>query len=635
MQRRLGNGRGRAWRAGLVLALLSALTLPLAGVAGPAPSRVLVPIGGAYTSTTLKGFARAAVANGASAPTVDILVVPSSYGDDPRELDKNIKLAGERVQEIDAACDAVVAAEYARQYSGCTATLQLLFTRAQAEDPANSAAFADPGTDGAFILGGDQTIAMRVLANTPAEAAMASAFARGMVFGGTSAGAAVESESMIAGFTASGYPENGLERGAVEVWWAGDGDADRGLNFGSDRTILDQHFYERGRFGRLLNVVAQSDGRFGGQSRLGVGIDRGTGAPLHDDKRLSGVFGSTSAAVIDFETGNASIDWRGPRQTLSARNVLTHILAAGPVSYDVAGRRPLNGKAPVSPPTLAGWSPALLGLPALGGRALILGGDVSSDWTGPALAEFVSRVKAAGSNRVVILAAGFKEPGQANSTAEAYLQGLRAAGLKDNQYLIETVAYGSDPNWSRFDPGQLAGAAGVLFVGGDQALLAGPLADGKFVATVAYALANAPVTMTDRAMTAVMGDWYVANPDPTDGNYQSVGINAFKTGDADVRPGLGIVAGTAFEPRLTRDQRWGRLYGLAMAQPGAIAFGISERTALVVGSGGASVAGTRSVVGLDGRGATFLQGTNGAFTALNVYLDLFAPGEAVQTVATR
>ena len=135
-----------------------------------------------------------------------------------------------------------------------------------------SAAFNDPETDGAFILGGDQDIAMEVLAESPAEAAMASAFDRGVVFGGTSAGAAVESKSMIAGFTGSNGPEDGFAQGSVDVWWAnGPDSARRGLIFGSQNIIYDQHFYQRGRFARLLNVVAASDDQFG-VSRLGVGV---------------------------------------------------------------------------------------------------------------------------------------------------------------------------------------------------------------------------------------------------------------------------------------------------------------------------------------------------------------------------
>jgi cyanophycinase-like exopeptidase len=83
----------------------------------------------------------------------------------------------------------------------------------------------------------------------------------------------------------------------VLVWWGDDRDLQRGLSFGSTATILDQHFYQMGRFGRLLNVVEQSDDRFAGSSALGVGVDLATGVRLVGDTSLSGVFGDSSVAV--------------------------------------------------------------------------------------------------------------------------------------------------------------------------------------------------------------------------------------------------------------------------------------------------------------------------------------------------
>ena len=100
--------------------------------------------------------------------------------------------------QVDAACDAVVPAPY----TGCTATLAVLLNRADAMDPANSAALNAATTDGIYVLGGDQEIAMDVLAGSPAEAAItAGVRQRGVVLGGTSAGAAVESRNMINGYT--------------------------------------------------------------------------------------------------------------------------------------------------------------------------------------------------------------------------------------------------------------------------------------------------------------------------------------------------------------------------------------------------------------------------------------------------
>jgi cyanophycinase len=613
------------WRRGLVpisLVLLLSTLFPALG--GAQQGQTLVPIGGGYTEASLQGFARLVIEH-ASGEIVQILVVPSSYGDDPADREENIELAGERTQQIEDACNAVIG-EYTG-FSGCEAELLILFDRNDALNPENSALFNDDETDGSYILGGDQTIAMHVLASSPAETVMNSAYARGVVFGGTSAGAAVESIDMIAGYTDPGWPYNALERDKVIIWWANDGDDERGLIFGSQSIIFDQHFYERGRFGRLLNIVAQSDEQYDGASRLGVGVDYGTGVALTNDSILSRVFGDSSMAIIDGEASGASFAWRGPNETLSARNLLTHIVAAHPedvFSYDVARRMAVvNGQdLPFADP--GEWPVELLTAPGSG--SLILSGDLSLNFQGPAVYDIVTRLTAAPAGKLVIVAAGTARANETRALAKDYADAFKAALPK--KYPIETIVYG-DNKWSGVMTDALAGASGVVFVGGDQAQMSGPLADPTFRALVIDAVANVPVVVTDRAMTAVMGDWYVTDPDPTDVDYQDVGIEDFQIGGVTVAPGLGIIDGATFEPRVTWDQRWGRLYNLLMTHPDTIVFGISENTTLVLQRQGATVAGERSVIALDGRAGTFLQGDNGAFTALNIQMDLYAPGDAV------
>ena len=51
----------------------------------------------------------------------------------------------------------------------------MLLNRADALDPVNAAALAAPSTDGIYVLGGDQGLAMQVLAASPAETAITAA----------------------------------------------------------------------------------------------------------------------------------------------------------------------------------------------------------------------------------------------------------------------------------------------------------------------------------------------------------------------------------------------------------------------------------------------------------------------------
>jgi len=582
--------------------------------AAPGTVTTLAPIGGGYTSASLAGFARAAAAH-ASGSTVSILVIPSAYGTAPG-LQQNIQLAQRRADELQDACQTALP----QGITTCTARLLNIFTRPDAFNSDYAAAIEDPSTNGVFILGGDQTIAMTVLADTPVESAMADAYRRGVVFGGTSAGDAVESSNMIFGFTDQGSVSTELQQGAIEIWWSDDGDSERGLSFGSANTILDQHFYEEGRFGRLVNAVAQSDDHFGGLSKLGIGVDYATGALLTNDASLSGVFGDSSAAIIDFETAHATHSWEGTSATLSARNVVTDLIPSGDYRYDVTTRTGYAGGRPVrfSPP--GPWAHGLLAAPGPG--TLILGGDVSGDPAGPVMGQFVARAQATGLSKVVLVMSGYPSVGDANNAAATYGAAVAAAGWSGD---VKTLIYGKDG----FDPAALNGAAGVLVVGGDQSRLSGPLGDTAFASFVRDAVAQAPVVMTDGAMTAAMGSWYLANPEPGNKGRADQAIAAFRADYATSKPGLGIVPGAAFEPQLTQEYRWGTLYGLTMARPDTIAFGISGDTGLVISSDGAEVAGSLSVVALDGRSATFGVGANGAIAAFNVLLDTFAPGDVV------
>jgi cyanophycinase len=606
--------RALSLRSLIALGTVVALAL-LAAPALAETHHTLDPIGGGYTSDSLQGYARVVMEH-ATGPTVDILVVPAAYGTEP-SLGQNLHLATQRTDQVESACEAVLP-EFP-QFTGCTATLLVVFQRSDAYDDQNAAAFEDPAVDGGFFLGGDQDLFMETVAETPLEQAMADAYGRGVTFGGTSAGAAVESESMIWGFTESGSQENELQQPSVLVWWADDTNGERGLEFGSQRAIYDQHFYQMGRFGRLLNVIAQSDDHFGGASRLGVGFDYGTGAPVEDDANLSGLFGASSAAVVDDETAGGTHTWEAPGETLSSHDTLTHIIPSGDFSYDLASRTPYANGAPLPFVSPGPWPTGLLDQPGAG--PLILGGDVSNDFEGPVMTDFVQRAQASGRSTLVLVFAGYGSTGASNHDVQAYRKGVATAGWTGK---VRSLVYGQDS----LDQSLIDRAAGVLFVGGDQSQLAQPVADQSFASFVAAAVQRAPVVMTDHAMTAAMGDAYSALPDPGK-TLESQGIDDFQAGGVPVEAGLGIVPGAAFEPRLTADYRWGRLYGLSTADPQTIVFGMCDSTAIVLQGSSPTTSGELSVVSVDGRSATFDTGTNGALAAFNVLVNTYAPGDAL------
>ncbi|WP_353949985.1 cyanophycinase [Knoellia sp. S7-12] len=139
-------------------------------------------------------------------------------------------------------------------------------SRHEAHDP-RSVALLDQAT-GIFMSGGSQLRLSQFFPGTPLGDALHRAHARGAVVAGTSAGASIMSEFMI----------SMGDEGITPVQRASQVSAGIGLLKG---VIVDQHFAQRSRYGRLLSVVATSP------SLLGIGIDEDTAIEVTDGSRFT------------------------------------------------------------------------------------------------------------------------------------------------------------------------------------------------------------------------------------------------------------------------------------------------------------------------------------------------------------
>lgn len=600
----------------LCLCLLG-LAVPSAASAGALMPQRLYPIGGGYESA-LQGYSREAIHH-AHGTAVDIVVLPAAFGDDP-VLPEDPGILAEDVQLLQAACDAVLAKSraHSRFPDGCKVRSAPLYVAADARDPAIAAALSDASLDGVFFTGGVQDYAMRILAGTPAEDALARLSARGVLIGGTSAGAAIESLGMNAGYTDWGDSSNALQKGAIDLW-LGQPPLKRGLRFGASHVLIDEHVYSRGRLGRMLNAAAQTADALGEGGLMGVGFDHDTGGAIHGDRWLGALNGVSSAVLVDLRSSHARHRWVGSTSALSARRVLTHLLPPSPaLGFDLVRRTPLLGGLPI------GWHEHLaLPLPrpvAFEQATVIVGGDISGDAANPVWRLLV-QAASAGQRKgpVVIVSAAYGDEADAQAAMDLYAEGLAAAGW---QGAVRKLVYRT----GQPDAGQVKDASAVVFVGGNQALLPGVLADQAFKAMVAQALQGSKAVLFDQAMASAAGEHYDATPG---GDTQDDAIAAFKAGATQRRQGLGVVRGAAFEPKLQTERRWGRLYGLGASARRTPAYGLSEGTALVLSKGLARVVGTNPVVALDARRALFSQGDNGSLAAFNVLLDVYEPGELV------
>lgn len=603
--------------------------------------RILVPIGGGYE--TVGDFTRVA-ARQAAGRSVDFDVLPTAYAESMDEAIENgdYDLALERTADVETACNAIV--DHAKFPEGCKATLVDLWSEEDGSAPDVLASLRDPKLDALYFLGGDQGAAMNVIAGSKAEAAMKAAYERGLVVGGTSAGNAIQSKTMSNGYTDYGDASVGLDIGAIDMWY-GDADAplERGLSFGSRTSVFDQHLYERGRFGRLLNEVAQTADRFGRGGLLGIGADTDSAPVIKNDRTITEIFGPTSVTVVDFKTLGTKYAWLDesgkpvknaspedtPTASLAAQNVLTHVLAPkskkgkSEISYDLEDRTATFQGREARLPRWSHFSCDQL----RASKTVILGGDLSvgPEWPTDSgvLREFLSRAKPGGA--ILIATAAYDSEEGASADVASYTEALALSGFTGE---IKTKAYPDT-----FSPSELANAGGIIFLGGNQLNLPDVLANSAYASFVATAAERAPITFYEHAFAAAAGDVYDAIDDAADW------IEAYKADQAVVKKGLGLVASgaaVAFEPRVQWDYRYGRFFGIPMAaKKRPIVFGISEGSAIVVGPRGGRIVGETPVFQTDSTWATFYTGDNGAIGALNVVVDAYEPEQRLHPYSHR
>ena len=199
-----------------------------------------------------------------------------------------------------------------------------MLTREDASEPNVVSLLAE--ADGIFITGGDQNRLMQCLWESPAAQAMHRAFhLNGACIGGTSAGAAVMSRQMLAQGNATPDPEKDMVSMNI------------GLGFVAN-AIIDQHFSQRQRLGRLLSALAQRP------DMLGVGIDEDTALVIEPNQSIE-IVGHGAVTLIDPRHMRSNFDSIGEGDKLEMLGLQLHLLPAG--NRYVLPSNPKNRKPPV------------------------------------------------------------------------------------------------------------------------------------------------------------------------------------------------------------------------------------------------------------------------------------------------
>jgi cyanophycinase len=264
--------------------------------------RQLVIIGGAEDrdgdSQILREFVRRA------GSTKAVIVIMTAATELPREVGENYIRVFQRLgaQEV-----------------------RIIDTETREDASSSTALEAISRATGIFFTGGDQARITSILKDTKIDVAIHNRYAEGIVVAGTSAGAAVMPDKMIVEGDSQTNPR-------LEVV-----DMGPGLGF-LPGVVIDQHFSQRGRLGRLISALLQEP------AVLGFGIDENT-AMVVTDHQIE-VIGQGSVTIVDeSEATYNNINEILKDESLAICGAKLHILPHG-YKFDLKNRQPILNQSP-------------------------------------------------------------------------------------------------------------------------------------------------------------------------------------------------------------------------------------------------------------------------------------------------
>ena len=162
---------------------------------------------------------------------------------------------------------------------------------------------------GIFLTGGNQMKLGALVSGTRTSALVRERNAAGAIVAGTSAGASILSSHMVADGASGSVPR--MRRAQMVA----------GFGLVPD-VIVDQHFRQRDRIGRLLALVAASP------SLLGLGVDEDTAA-LFDPSGVVEVIGRHSVTIVDGSRMYSDVFRVKGHGAITVSNAILHMLTPG------------------------------------------------------------------------------------------------------------------------------------------------------------------------------------------------------------------------------------------------------------------------------------------------------------------
>ena len=418
------------------------------------------------------------------------------------------------------------------------ADLRILHTRdrATADDPN----FSEPlvNATGVWFIGGHQGRLTDAYLGTRTEKAIKAVLKRGGVVGGTSAGAAIMSQAMIAG---GGYPVAGGGITETEI----------GHGFGFlPGTLVDQHFIKRKRRHRLEHALTKYP------KLVGIGIDENTALVVHG--RKISVMGESRVETylppVGDKPGQSSTLLDGMEDDLLALHRAAQARLSPRYRFDDDKLEPSA---------------------AQGTLVIAGGGDVPEE----AAKRFIKAAGGPEAEIVVVTTANGDKPA-AGAPSVAWLAN---AGARNVHFVHPRTRGDADA------PPLLAllqKAGGVWFVGGRQWRLVDVFENSTAEREFHAVLGRGGAVGGNGGGASMLADYLVRGGPISNKDIMAEGYEE----------GFGFIQGVAIDPFFTKRIRFPDMAKLKRAHPRLVGLGVDEETALIIQNNTVEVVGKNHIV---------------------------------------
>jgi len=229
-----------------------------------------------------------------------------------RIIDESSHKENSRIEVITTASKIpkIIGPEYVKAFTylnACNVDVLHIDTREQARDPQNLDRLRK--ADVALFTGGDQLRLTSILGGTPFHEIFLEKYRNeDFIYAGTSAGAAAASSNMIY----QGSSSEALLKGEVKIT--------SGLGL-IDDVIIDTHFVQRGRIGRLFQAVV------GNPKTLGIGLGEDTGLLITNGQQMEAIGTGLVILVDGREIKDTNLTRIELGQPISINHLVTHVMS--------------------------------------------------------------------------------------------------------------------------------------------------------------------------------------------------------------------------------------------------------------------------------------------------------------------